>query len=133
MFTTNHVGKLDPALLRSGRMDMHIHMSYCSFAALKILLRNYLGFEECDVEKEVAEGLAAAAGMTPAEISEVLIKNRRDKKKAVAELVEALRASAEERRKIDDDEEQEKRTLDSPDQEGTVHHKCEEKDGYGIH
>ncbi|KAH6794463.1 P-loop containing nucleoside triphosphate hydrolases superfamily protein [Perilla frutescens var. hirtella] len=123
VFTTNHVGKLDRALLRSGRMDMHINMSYCSFAALKILLRNYLGYEECDLEKEVAEGLeeaVAEAEMTPAEISEVLIKNRRDKKKAVAELLEALRAAAEERkrmklREIDVDEE-EKRTLDSPPQ-----------------
>ncbi|CAA0809717.1 P-loop containing nucleoside triphosphate hydrolases superfamily protein [Striga hermonthica] len=30
VFTTNHIEKLDPALLRSGRMDMHIHMSYCT-------------------------------------------------------------------------------------------------------
>lgn len=119
VFTTNHVGKLDPALLRSGRMDMHIHMSYCTFPALKILLRNYLGLEEC----EVAEGLVAAVRMTPAEISEVLIKNRRDKKKAVAELVEALRASAK-TRVIGEEEEQEKRALplDSPQGKDSADH-----------
>ncbi|KAG6411794.1 hypothetical protein SASPL_129878 [Salvia splendens] len=49
VFTTNHIEKLDPALLRSGRMDMHIHMSYCSLPALNILLKNYLGY---DLEKE---------------------------------------------------------------------------------
>ncbi|KAJ0796060.1 putative P-loop containing nucleoside triphosphate hydrolase [Helianthus annuus] len=28
VFTTNHKEKLDPALLRPGRMDVHINMSY---------------------------------------------------------------------------------------------------------
>lgn len=31
VFTTNHVDELDPALIRTGRMDLHIEMSYCSF------------------------------------------------------------------------------------------------------
>ncbi|XP_052203896.1 AAA-ATPase At2g18193-like isoform X2 [Diospyros lotus] len=30
VFTTNHKDRLDPALLRPGRMDLHIHMSYCT-------------------------------------------------------------------------------------------------------
>lgn len=34
VFTTNHKEKLDPALLRPGRMDMHVHLSYCSFRRL---------------------------------------------------------------------------------------------------
>ncbi|KAL6540816.1 hypothetical protein OROMI_024699 [Orobanche minor] len=128
VFTTNHVEKLDPALLRSGRMDMHIHMSYCSFPALKILLRNYLGYEECDLEEDLLaemEAAVEAAEMTPADISEVLIKNRRDKSKAVVELVEVMSLTAEERVKRNrsavgnrshevEDEEQEKRALDSP-------------------
>lgn len=29
VFTTNHVEELDPALIRRGRMDKHIKMSYC--------------------------------------------------------------------------------------------------------
>ncbi|KAL0316625.1 UNVERIFIED_CONTAM: AAA-ATPase [Sesamum radiatum] len=94
VFTTNHIQKLDPALLRSGRMDMHIHMSYCSFPALKILLKNYLGYEERDLDKKLLEELEEvidAAEMTPADISELLIKNRRDKKKAAVELLAALK------------------------------------------
>ncbi|KAK8943737.1 hypothetical protein KSP40_PGU000671 [Platanthera guangdongensis] len=46
VFTTNHIEKLDSALLRSWRMDMHINMSYCSFPALKTLMRNYLGMSD---------------------------------------------------------------------------------------
>lgn len=121
VFTTNHIEKLDPALLRSGRMDMHIHMSYCSFPALKILLKNYLGFEETDLERDAAEEFKAvieAAAMTPADISEVLIKNRRDKNKAVDELLDTLKLRAEKNRSKSnvnvEDEEQEKRALESP-------------------
>ncbi|XLR34858.1 hypothetical protein HN51_044173 [Arachis hypogaea] len=35
VFTTNHKERLDPALLRPGRMDMHIHLSYCTFSAFQ--------------------------------------------------------------------------------------------------
>nr|POE80214.1 aaa-atpase asd, mitochondrial [Quercus suber] len=41
-FTTNYVEKLDTALIRRGRMDMHIEMSYCGFDAFKVLAKNYL-------------------------------------------------------------------------------------------
>ncbi|KAJ8750819.1 hypothetical protein K2173_016000 [Erythroxylum novogranatense] len=130
VFTTNHIEKLDPALLRSGRMDMHIFMSYCSLPALKILLNNYLAYEEGDLQDEMSkqlEDVIEKAEMTPADVSEVLIKNRRHKEKAVNELVETLKERAE--RNLKDlknsgvregdfegfeDEEQEKRALESP-------------------
>ncbi|XP_031099063.1 AAA-ATPase At5g57480-like [Ipomoea triloba] len=118
VFTTNHVEKLDPALLRSGRMDMHIHMSYCTFPALKILLKNYLGYQDAALSGDL-EDVIAAAEMTPADISEVLIKNRRNKKAAVGELAQVLRARAEVNNRAKsgesrDEEEQEKRALESP-------------------
>ncbi|KAK4726439.1 hypothetical protein R3W88_031356 [Solanum pinnatisectum] len=155
VFTTNHIEKLDPALLRSGRMDMHIHMSYSSFAALKILLKNYLGYSEDDVEKELLDQLEQVmerAEMTPADISEVLIKNRRNKDKAVWELLEALKTRAErndnksnnnagksrENNTIED-EEQEKRALlvESPKEGGgggdELQQKCDkEKEGNEV-
>ncbi|KAL6520633.1 hypothetical protein OROMI_032193 [Orobanche minor] len=146
VFTTNHIEKLDPALLRSGRMDMHIHMSYCSIPALKILLSNYLGIEEIDLRSEVLEEVERvidAAEMTPADISEVLIKNRRDKYNAVDELLEALKIRAEKNTSnklklgkngacmVGEDEEQEKRTLENCDQttQESCDNKCEEKEG----
>lgn len=127
VFTTNHIERLDPALLRSGRMDMHVFMSYCSFPALKILLKNYLGYNDGDLEKDLEEGfkqLMDKAEMTPADISEVLIKNRRDKERAVWELQEALKMRAEKKSRglnlngtVVEEEEQEKRALDSPKEE----------------
>lgn len=129
VFTTNHVEKLDPALLRSGRMDMHIFMSYCSFPALKILLANYLGFRG-DEEPAVLRGLEEwvdAAEITPADVSEVLIKNRRSgKAEAMRELLAVVKARAEKRRRGsggaaaageeaggENEEEEEKRALES--------------------
>ena len=45
MFTTNDKDKLDPALLRPGRMDVHVHMSYCTIDGFKLLATNYLKIE----------------------------------------------------------------------------------------
>ncbi|KAI6680772.1 hypothetical protein NL676_034653 [Syzygium grande] len=98
VFTTNHIEKLHPALLQSGWMDMHIYMSYCSYPAVKILLRSYLGSKAEDLGEAGASELQEVvekAKMTPADISEVLIKNRRNKEKAVGELREVLKARAE--------------------------------------
>jgi len=139
VFTTNHIEKLDPALLRSGRMDMHIFMSYCSFPALRNLLKNYLGFQSDEElgrlgDAAVLQGLEEwvdAAEITPADVSEVLIKNRRSgKAEAMRELLDVLKARAENRRQgggggaaaapgkeaggDNEEEEEEKRALESP-------------------
>ncbi|CAO1941836.1 unnamed protein product [Urochloa humidicola] len=47
IFTTNYKERLDPALLRPGRMDMHIYMGYCCWEAFKTLARNYFVLEFC--------------------------------------------------------------------------------------
>ncbi|KAK9084535.1 hypothetical protein Syun_031551 [Stephania yunnanensis] len=152
VFTTNHIEKLDPALLRSGRMDMHIFMNHCSFEALKILLRNYLGVEAEEVEKQVLEELEEVTGkaeMTPADISEVLIRKRREKGRAVVELLEVLKGKAAEKNgkrggggakgekvvidnemmmmAMEEEEEQEKRALDSPKEGSELADDCSNK------
>ncbi|CAN8325946.1 unnamed protein product [Cochlearia groenlandica] len=141
VFTTNHIEKLDPALLRSGRMDMHIHMSYCTFPSLKILLSNYLGYEEGDLNDDVLkefERVVDKAEITPADVSEALIKNRRDKARAVRELLDNLRSRAERNEKnrklrghdrsLDESEEEEKRSLDSLYAEDTGEEEEEEEE-----
>ncbi|EAZ09202.1 hypothetical protein OsI_31476 [Oryza sativa Indica Group] len=141
VFTTNHIEKLDPALLRSGRMDMHIFMSYCTFPALKILLRNYLD-DDSSASSSSAAAAATMAGLetwidaaeiTPADVSEVLIKNRRNgREQAMEQLLEVLKARAEKRppsaaagnatgggdNEEEEEEEEEKRALESPKEGG---------------
>ena len=113
---------------------MHVCMSYCDFPSLKILLRNYLGYEEEDVGDDVLkemERVVEKAEMTPADVSEALIRNRRDKEKAVRELLVELKSRWERNvkggklrgqsgnlRELEIVEEEEKRAIDSQNEDG---------------
>ncbi|XP_020959307.1 AAA-ATPase At3g50940-like isoform X2 [Arachis ipaensis] len=74
--TTNHKERLDPALLRPGRMDLHIHMSYCSFTAFKTLASNYLGIQNHHHPMfDDIQGLLDKVNATPAEVAGELMKS----------------------------------------------------------
>ncbi|KAJ6744300.1 BCS1 AAA-TYPE ATPASE [Salix purpurea] len=72
VFTTNFVEKLDPALIRKGRMDKHIELSYCSFEAFQILAKNYLKLESHHLFARIQE-LLGETKMTPADVAEHLM------------------------------------------------------------
>lgn len=72
VFTTNHVEKLDPALIRRGRMDKHVELSYCGYEAFKILAKNYLKIDSHPLFPTV-EKLLAEVMMTPADVAENLM------------------------------------------------------------
>ncbi|XP_044952871.1 AAA-ATPase At3g50940-like [Hordeum vulgare subsp. vulgare] len=75
VFTTNYKERLDPALLRPGRMDMHIHMGYCSPESFKILARNYHSVDDDHTMYPEIEKLMEEVPITPAEVAEVLMRN----------------------------------------------------------
>ncbi|KAL5721710.1 hypothetical protein ACHQM5_005320 [Ranunculus cassubicifolius] len=72
IFTTNHKEKLNPALLRPGRMDVHIHMSYCTPCGFRLLANNYLMVTDHPAFEEI-EKLMEITNVTPAEVAETFM------------------------------------------------------------
>ncbi|KAL3825777.1 hypothetical protein ACJIZ3_021806 [Penstemon smallii] len=93
VFTTNHVEKLDAALIRSGRMDKHIELSYCGFEAFKVLAKNYLKIDSHDLFEKI-RGLLEEKKITPADVAENLMPKSgtgEDKESCLLRLIEALK------------------------------------------
>uniref|UniRef100_A0ACD5YQC3 Uncharacterized protein n=1 Tax=Avena sativa TaxID=4498 RepID=A0ACD5YQC3_AVESA len=95
IFTTNHVEKLDPALIRRGRMDKHIEMSYCCFEAFRFLAKNYHGIEAHPLFDEI-KALLHEAEITPADVAEHLMPKcaADDAESCLTSLVKALAEKA---------------------------------------
>ncbi|XP_066354141.1 AAA-ATPase At3g28580-like [Miscanthus floridulus] len=107
IFTTNHKDELDPALIRRGRMDRHIEMSYCRFRAFKVLAKNYLDVEEHELFGQIGQ-LLEETDMSPADVAEKLMpmsKKKRDANACLESLVEALKQAKEDAAKAKEEAE----------------------------
>ncbi|CAF1787435.1 unnamed protein product [Brassica napus] len=104
IFTTNHIEKLDPALIRRGRMDMHIELSYCSFEAFKVLAKNYLDVDSHLLFGEI-ESLLKETKIAPADVAEKLMaKNHKvEVDGSLKDLVESLERRKKHQRGHGDD------------------------------
>ncbi|KAL6656634.1 hypothetical protein ACP70R_004414 [Stipagrostis hirtigluma subsp. patula] len=89
VFTTNYKERLDPALLRSGRMDMHVYMGYCGWEAFRTLAKNSFLVDDHALFPEIQE-LLSEVEVTPALVAEMLLRSE-DADVALKGLVEVLR------------------------------------------
>ncbi|XVE82554.1 hypothetical protein DITRI_Ditri16bG0014600 [Diplodiscus trichospermus] len=99
IFTTNHREKLDPALLRRGRMDVHIHMGYCTPAGFRKLANTYLGIED-DKQLASIDDLIRRVEVTPAEVAQQLMIKSEDAEAALQGLLEFLNMKKDKVEKI---------------------------------
>jgi chaperone BCS1 len=89
VFTTNHKDQIDPALLRPGRMDMHINLSFCTINGFRILASNYLDIRSHKLFEQI-ERLLEKIQVTPAVVAEELMKGD-DADVVLTELVNFLK------------------------------------------
>ena len=105
VFTTNFVEKLDPALIRKGRMDKHIELSYCSFEAFKVLAKNYLLIEAHHLFDKISE-LLKDVKITPADVAEHLMPKKIPGNAEIQlnSLIQALELAKEEAKRLKSEE-----------------------------
>ncbi|XP_061345320.1 AAA-ATPase ASD, mitochondrial-like isoform X3 [Gastrolobium bilobum] len=105
IFTTNFVEKLDPALIRRGRMDKHIELSYCCYEAFKVLANNYLDVESHSLFPTI-EKLLGETNMTPADVAENLMPKSiiEDSETCLKNLIDSLEKAKEEAKKKAEEE-----------------------------
>lgn len=95
VFTMSGKDRVDQAVTRPGRIDVHVHFPLCDFSAFKGLASNYLGLKEHKLFPQVEEIFQAGARLSPAHIGEIMIANRSSPTRALKTVIGALQSSSE--------------------------------------
>lgn len=90
VFTMNSKDHVDPALLRPGRVDVHINFPLCDFKAFKTIANSCLGLKEHKLFPQVEENFQNGSSLSPAEMSELMIANRNSPSRALKSVICAL-------------------------------------------
>ncbi|XP_074583126.1 LOW QUALITY PROTEIN: AAA-ATPase At2g46620-like [Curcuma longa] len=96
VFTMNSDGgggmleAVEPAVLRPGRLDVHIHFPLCDFTAFKTLANSYLGLKDHKLYPQVEEVFQSGARISPAEVGEIMIANRASPSRALKSVISTL-------------------------------------------
>ncbi|KAA8516206.1 hypothetical protein F0562_019385 [Nyssa sinensis] len=97
VFTMNSKEQIDPALLRPGRIDVHIYFPLCNFNSFKTLANSYLGLKDHKLFPQVEEIFQTGATLSPAEIGEIMIVNRSSPSRALKTVITALQTNSDAR------------------------------------
>ena len=119
VFTTNHVEKLDPALIRRGRMDKHIELSYCCFEAFKVLAKNYLDIDSHNLFPSI-ERLLGETNITTDVAENLMPKSITDDPETACleDLIQAIETTKEEARvKVEKEEEEARVKVEKEEEE----------------
>ncbi|GLU21306.1 hypothetical protein SLE2022_374520 [Rubroshorea leprosula] len=93
VFTTKGKDQIDQAVLRPGRIDVHIQFPLCDYSIFKSLASSYLGVKEHKLFPQVEEIFQSGGSLSPAEIGEIMISNRNSPTRAMKSVITALQSS----------------------------------------
>ena len=83
ILTTNHINKLDPALIREGRIDIKVEMKK---ASRNIVKQMFNWFYKKELDNDILQKIPDMH-FTPAKISNIFYKNHDNSEMAISELI----------------------------------------------
>ncbi|KDP30317.1 hypothetical protein JCGZ_18154 [Jatropha curcas] len=95
VFTMNSKDQVvEQAIMRPGRIDVHVNFPLCDFSAFKSLANNYLGVKEHKLFPQVEEIFhSGGVSVSAAEIGEIMISNRNSPSRALKSVISALQTN----------------------------------------
>ncbi|KAL9225421.1 hypothetical protein vseg_001350 [Gypsophila vaccaria] len=114
VFTMNCKTRIDPLILRPGRVDVHIYFPFCDFIGFKALALSHLSIKEHKLFGQVEELLNPGSRLiSHAEVSEIMISNRTSPSRAMKSVIKTLQNKENVEQRVDNSSGGEKVSIDS--------------------